>query len=94
MRGEDLAQQFLAGPGRPDVIAGNKLIYWPDADLGEFGLLQSRAYTLCVATVAGRLKNDYSIAPDLACSTFPFPKRTAAGEERVLHTAQTVLDAS
>jgi len=77
-----------------NVIASNKLICWPDADLWLFGLLQSRAYRLWVGTVAGRLKNDYSMAPDLACSTFPFPKRTAAGEEWVLHAAQAVLDAS
>ena len=75
------------------MIAGSNLICWPDADLWLFGLLQSRAYTLWVGTVAGRLENDYSMAPDLACSTFPFPKRTAAGEERVLHASQAVLDA-
>lgn len=42
------------------------------------------------ATVAGWLKTDYSMAPDLAYNTFPFPERTATGEQRVV---QAVLDA-
>lgn len=41
-----------------------------------------------VATVAGWLKNDYSMAPDLAYNTFPFPERTATGEQRVVQAAR------
>lgn len=77
----------------PDVVAGNKLICWPTDDPWLLGMLQSRAYTLWVATLAGRLKNDYSMAPDLAYSTFPFPERTATGDRQVERAAQAVLDA-
>lgn len=75
-----------------EVVAGNKLICWPDADLWLFGTLQSRAFTLWVATVAGRLKSDFSIAPDLTYCTFPFPD-PQAGRTRIEDAAQGVLDA-
>lgn len=76
-----------------DVIAGNKLICWPNADLWLFGTLQSRAFTLWVATVAGRLKSDFSIAPDLTYCTFPFPEPQGPGRSRIEAAAQEVLDA-
>jgi len=76
-----------------DVIAGNKLICWPDADMWLFGALQSRAFTLWVATVAGKLKSDYSIAPDLAYCTFPFPDPQGPGRTKIETAAQSVLDA-
>lgn len=76
-----------------DVIAGNKLICWPGADLWLFGVLQSRAYTQWTGTVAGRLKSDYSMAPDLAYCTFPLPDPTGPGRSSIEAAAQAVLDA-
>jgi hypothetical protein len=76
-----------------NVIAGNKLICWPDADMWLFGALQSRAFTVWVATVAGKLKSDYSIAPDLAYCTFPFPDPQGPGRIKIETAAQGVLDA-
>ena len=76
----------------PDVIAGNKLIVFPDADLWLFGMLQSMMFTTWVKALAGRMKNDISISPDLTYCTFPFPSpdtRRASIEEG----AQGVLDA-
>ncbi len=74
------------------VIAGNKLIVWPDADLWLFGMLQSSMFMAWVRATVGRMKADPSIAPDLTYSTFPFPK---FGTKRVTveHAAQGVLDA-
>lgn len=77
----------------PETIAGNKLICWPDADLWLFGVLSSRAYTLWVATLAGRIKSDYSMAPDLTWSTFPTPDPTGTTRSRIEKAAQAVLDA-
>jgi hypothetical protein len=76
----------------PNIIAGNKLIVWPNADLWLFGILQSSMFMAWVRALAGRMKNDISIAPDLTYSTFPFPDpglRRAAIER----AAQDVLDA-
>lgn len=76
----------------PNVIAGNKLIVWPDADLWLFGVLQSSMFMAWVRALAGRMKSDISLSPDLTYSTFPFPPRGTrrAGIEAA---AQGVLDA-
>ena len=75
-----------------DVIAGNKLITFPDADLWLFGMLQSSMFMAWIRTVAGRLKNDPSISPDLTYCTFPFPEPTAAQRVSVEEAARAVLD--
>lgn len=76
----------------PDVIAGNKLIVWPDADLWLFGMLQSAMFMVWLKAMAGRMKTDISIAPDLTYCTFPFP---AVGTRRaaVEAAAESVLAA-
>lgn len=59
----------------PSTIAGNKLMVWPDADLWLFGMLQSAMFMVWVKAMAGRMKSDISLSPDLTYSTFPFPAR-------------------
>ena len=76
----------------PDVIAGNKLVVWPNADLWLFGMLQSAMFMAWVKAMAGRLKTDVSIAPDLTYSTFPFAP-PGARRKAVERAAQGVLDA-
>lgn len=58
----------------PELIAGNKLIVWPKADLWLFGMLQSAMFMAWVKAMAGRMKTDISISPDLTYCTFPFPE--------------------
>ncbi|MCM3849567.1 hypothetical protein ND486_25560 [Pseudonocardia sp. DR1-2] len=77
----------------PDTIAGNKLICWPGADLWLFGVLSSRCYTLWVGTVAGKIKSDYSMAPDLAWCTFPTPDPDGPSRSKITKAARGVLDA-
>lgn len=87
----------------PDVIAGNKLIVFPDADLWLFGMLQSAMFTAWIKALAGRMKTDISISPDLTYCTFPFPPRgtrsasiekaaTAVLDARARHTNATLAD--
>jgi len=76
-----------------DVIAGNKLITFPGADLWLFGLLQSSMWMAWVGTVAGRLESRISIAPGLAYYAFPFPDRSDRTDAAVERAAQGVLDA-
>ncbi len=75
----------------PDVIAGNKLITLPGADLWTFGMLQSRMFMVWLQFMAGRLKSDISISPDLTYCTFPFPDLGTSARERVEHAAENVL---
>jgi len=63
-------------PGRffePDVIAGNKLIVFPGAEMWHAALLQSSMFMAWVSVFAGRLKSDISISPALAYFPVPWP---------------------
>ena len=74
-----------------DVIAGNKLIMFPGADLWTFGILQSSMFMAWLRVMAGRLKSDISISPNLTYCTFPFPDCDASARDRVVHAAENVL---
>lgn len=76
-----------------EVIAGNKLLTIEGAPLWLFGYLQSAMFNAWVRTVAGRLKSDISLAPDLAYNTFPFPTMTGKQRQAVDAAARGVLDA-
>ena len=77
----------------PDVIAGNKLITFPGADLWLFGMLQSSMFMAWVRAVAGRMKSDISISPHLTYCTFPFPEPSPEARRPVLVAAERVLSA-
>jgi len=83
-------------PGRyydPDVIAGNKLILWPDTPLWLFGYLQSAAFMTWARAFSGRLESRFQIAPSTVYFTFPFVIPTAGALARVEEATQAVLDA-
>lgn len=75
----------------PEIIAGNKLIVWQGADLWHFGMLQSSMFMAWLRAMAGRLKSDISISPDLTYCTFPFPAVDAAKRSRVVEAVENVL---
>ncbi|HMS12286.1 MAG TPA: TM0106 family RecB-like putative nuclease [Microthrixaceae bacterium] len=75
-----------------DVIAGDKLIVFPDAPLWLFGVLQSAMWVAWLRNVGGRLKSDLDISVDLAYNAFPFPEIDDAKRDRVEVAAQRVLD--
>lgn len=75
-----------------DVIATNKVIVVPDADLFLFGILTSAMHMAWMRAVGGRLKSDYQYSPGLVYNTFPFPTADGERRKRVEDAAQTVLD--
>ena len=75
-----------------DVIAGNKLLTLPDAPLWVFGVLQSAMWMAWVRVIVGRMKSDFSLAPHLAYSAFPWPEPNPRQRERIENAAQQVLD--
>ena len=75
-----------------DVIASNKLFLIPEADLYIFGLLHSSAHNAWMRVVAGRLGMSYSYSPAVY-NNFPWPKPTETQKEKVIQTAQAILDA-
>lgn len=83
-------------PGRfyePEVIAGNKLIVIPAADLWLFAYLQSAAFNAWVRTFAGRLKSDPSISASTCYFTFPFMELDERSKDRLREAGRRVLEA-
>ncbi len=75
-----------------DVIVMDSAMSVGGADLWLFGVLQSAMFDSWVRAVAGRLKSDMRIAPDLVYNTFPFPEPTGGYRNRIEVAAQAVLD--
>lgn len=81
-------------PGRmftPDVIAGNKLIIFPEAELWHAAFLQSSMFMAWVKTFAGRLKSDVSISPGLAYFPIPWPIPTDDEKTALTGTIEQVF---
>ncbi len=76
----------------PEVIASNKLLLMPGADLFYFGVLTSKMHMAWTRVVAGRLKSDYSYSPTVY-NSFPWPEATEVQRARIIALAQGVLDA-
>jgi len=76
----------------PGVIAGNKLLTLEEAPLWLFGILQSSMWMSWIRTVGGRLKSDYSLAPDLAYSAFPWPLLDDKQRVRLAAASELVLE--
>lgn len=63
-------------PGRmygPEVIAGNKLIIFPEAQPWHAALLQSSMFMAWISTFGGRLKSDFAFSPALSYFPIPWP---------------------
>ncbi len=65
----------------------------PDADLYEFGILNSNVHMAWMRSVCGRLKSDYRYSKDVVYNNFPWPNLTEEQKQRIMETAQGILDA-
>ena len=77
----------------PYTIASNLVFLIPDADLFEFGVLMSNVHNAWMRMVAGRLKSDYRYSKDIVYNNFPWPSVNEAQRQRIIQTAQAILDA-
>ncbi len=76
-----------------DIIAHEKLLIIPNANLFLFGMLNSTLHMVWTKYVCGRLKSDYSYSPSIY-NNFPFPPNPSEKQkEAVEKAAQAVLDA-
>ena len=66
----------------------------PDADVYEFGILESNVHMAWMRTVTGRLKSDYRYLKDVVYNNFPWPSPTDSQKQTIEKTAQGILDAS
>lgn len=76
-----------------EVIASNKLQMICDANLYEFGILESNVHMAWVNTVAGRLGVGYDYSAKIVYNNFPWPKPTDKQKDKIEKTAQAILDA-
>lgn len=77
----------------PEVIAGNKLIIFPEAKAWHAAFLQSSMFMAWVSTFAGRLESRFSISPALAYFPIPWPETTEAVRENLSAAWAEVADA-
>lgn len=75
------------------VLCSNKVRLMPDANLYEFGVLESNVHMAWMRAVCGRLKSDYDYSIKIVYNNFPWPEPTDAQKEKITQTAQGILDA-
>ena len=75
------------------VIASNKLLIVPNANLYHFGVLTSNVHMAWTRVVCGRLKSDYQYSGAVVYNNFPWPNPTEEQKAKIEQTAQAILDA-
>lgn len=76
-----------------DIIASNKLLIVPDATIYHFGILISNVHMAWTRIVCGRLKSDYQYSGAVVYNTFPWPTPTEQQKQKIIQTAQIILEA-
>lgn len=77
----------------PNEISSDAVQIIPNASLYDFGILTSNVHMAWMRTVAGRLKSDYRYSAKIVYNNFPWPEVTDSQKEKILKTAQAILDA-
>ena len=75
------------------VIVTNAVLFIPDADIYNFGVLTSNIHMAWMRVVCGRIKSDYRYSKDVVYNNFIWPTPTEAQKARIEQTAQAILDA-
>lgn len=75
------------------MIYTNALFYIDNASLYELGILSSNVHMAWARKLCGRMKSDYRYSNTIVYNTFPWPKVTNVQKERIMETAQAILDA-
>ena len=74
-------------------LCSNKLRLMPDANLFEFGVLESNVHMAWMRCVCGRLKSDYDYSIKVVYNNFLWPVPTEQQKAKIEQTAQAILDA-
>ena len=74
-------------------LCSNKLRLMPDANLFEFGVLESNVHMAWMRCVCGRLKSDYDYSIKIVYNNFPWPTPPRNLFDKIEQTAQAILDA-
>ena len=74
-------------------LCSNKLRLMPDANLFEFGVLESNVHMAWMRCVCGRLEMRYDYSIKIVYNNFPWPTPTEQQKAKIEQTAQAILDA-
>ena len=74
-------------------LCSNKLRLMPNANLFEFGVLESNVHMAWTRCVCGRLKSDYDYSIKIVYNNFPWPTPPRNLFDKIEQTAQAILDA-
>lgn len=77
----------------PETLCSDLVFLMPDADLYQFGVLQSQVHNAWMRTVAGRLKSDYRYSGGVVYNNFAWPDPTEGQRSDIERCARAVLDA-
>ena len=75
------------------IISSDKLFILPNANLFEFGILESSVHMTWMKIVSGRMKSDYEYSTTVVYNTFPWPTPIPEQREKIEETAQGILNA-
>ena len=75
------------------VIVTNAVLFIPDGNIYEFGIMTSNVHMAWMRSICGRIKSDYRYSKDVVYNNFPWPEPTEAQREKIEQTAQAILDA-
>ena len=76
-----------------DIIASDKLLIMPGAELYHFGVMMSIVHNLWMRAFAGRLKSDFTYSVNIVYNNFPWCEPTHEQKSAIEQTAQAILDA-
>lgn len=62
-----------------------------DAPLWNMAIIASRLHLTWIATVCGKMKNDFRYSNTLGWNTFPIPKLTEKNKEDLTHCAENII---
>lgn len=75
------------------TIVTDRVQIVPNANLYDFGILESNIHMAWMRVTCMRLKSDYSYSKDVVYNNFPWPSPSYAEIETIRNTAQGILNA-
>lgn len=76
-----------------ETIVSDAVQIVPEADLYDFGVLNSNVHMAWMRAVCGRLKSDYRYSKDIVYNNYPWPSPSSEQKAKIEETAQGILDA-
>jgi len=77
---------------KQSIIASNKLLIVPGANIYHFGVLTSCVHMIWTITTSGRLGSSFQYSATVVYNNFPWPTPNPSQKASIEESAQTILD--